>query len=549
MTESSFQISSAAVSDKGLSEKRPQNEDSFLLLTESGLFAVADGVGGAQAGDVASEMAVEILEEAFINLNKDGDAEARMRAAIEQANSAIYQMSRDLPSLSTMATTLVAIHISENIATIGHVGDSRLYRLDKDGYLARETQDHSVVEEEVRAGRMTAEEAESHPNRNVINRALGAEETVEIDMKTIMFEPRTTFLVCTDGVTRHIPDPELRELLSREGELSNICDEIKRICYERGAEDNLTAVLVRVEGEEATADAPFELDDEGDLLTVASARAGATTAPLTGPGDVPADPAARIDRGFELDEIEDLEVVGDVDAGLDPDEIEEPYSVQDEVEDPYSVQDAEEVEGLGDSPEIVIPTREDADSADITAGAEADAVQDVRSYRVDESSGSGIFGKILSGLVWLLVGVAIGALGYFMYSNTYGSPFGTANEQSSRALFDLEQKRRMVDVDPAKYIATYSTIEENTAGHHYLIGRAYLIQKNYGAAKTSFENALKFLDQTDAANRSVLEHDIAVGMAIANDEAAQKAFEGPKNEPQDEPGANVNAAPKESPQG
>ena len=213
MTENNFQIDSAAVSDKGLSEKRPQNEDSYLEINERGLFAVADGVGGAQAGDVASQMAMEIVAEAFINLRENGDAEEMMKIAIERANEAIYQMSHDLPQLSTMATTIVALQIDGNIATIGHVGDSRIYRLDEKGNLYRETQDHSMVEEEVRAGRMTAHQAATHPSRNVISRALGAEGSVEVDMKTIMFEPGTTFLLCSDGITRHIDDFQLRELL------------------------------------------------------------------------------------------------------------------------------------------------------------------------------------------------------------------------------------------------------------------------------------------------------------------------------------------------
>src|SRR5215203_5018149 len=107
MTDNNFQIYSASVSDRGLSQKRPQNEDSFLEMKNLGLFAVADGVGGAQAGDVASQMAVEILGEAFVNQSANQDAEDVMRAAIERANSAIYQMASDLPQLASMATTLV----------------------------------------------------------------------------------------------------------------------------------------------------------------------------------------------------------------------------------------------------------------------------------------------------------------------------------------------------------------------------------------------------------------------------------------------------------
>src|SRR5688572_12942722 len=109
--ENNFNIIAASVSDRGLSEKRPENEDSFLMLEERALYAVADGVGGAQAGDVASQMAVEILGEAFANQTSDLDAEDVMRAAIERANSAIYQMASDLPQLSSMATTLVALHV------------------------------------------------------------------------------------------------------------------------------------------------------------------------------------------------------------------------------------------------------------------------------------------------------------------------------------------------------------------------------------------------------------------------------------------------------
>ncbi len=145
-----------------------------------------------------------------------------------------------------MATTIVGLHLKGNTATIGHVGDSRLYRLTPAGQLLRETEDHSVVEEEVRAGRMTAEQAAHHPSKNVISRALGAEDVVEVDMKVIEVDDGTEFLLCTDGITRHIPDHELRQLLITYDDLTTLCGELKRICFERGAEDNLTAVVVRV---------------------------------------------------------------------------------------------------------------------------------------------------------------------------------------------------------------------------------------------------------------------------------------------------------------
>src|SRR5690349_11288066 len=113
-------------------------------MPRAGIFAVADGVGGAQAGEVASQMAMEILGEAFANLPSASDAETVMRAAFERANTAIFQMAHELPQLANMATTVVALHISGDIATIGHVGDSRLYRVDRDGEIFRETDDHSM---------------------------------------------------------------------------------------------------------------------------------------------------------------------------------------------------------------------------------------------------------------------------------------------------------------------------------------------------------------------------------------------------------------------
>jgi protein phosphatase len=239
-------IHSAAVTDRGLNEKRPLNEDSFLADSERGIFSVADGVGGAEAGEVASQTAIEVLDEAFRHKVDGADIEDLMELAIQRANASIYQMARDHAKFSMMATTIVALHLKGNIATIGHVGDSRLYRLTPAGQLLRETADHSVVEEEVRAGRMTAEQAAHHPSKNVISRALGAENVVDVDMKVIEVDDGTEFLLCTDGITRHIPDHELRQLLITYDDLPTLCSELKRLCYERGAEDNLSAVVVRI---------------------------------------------------------------------------------------------------------------------------------------------------------------------------------------------------------------------------------------------------------------------------------------------------------------
>lgn len=237
----------ASVSDRGLNDKRPLNEDSFLCDHERGIFAVADGVGGAEAGEVASQTAVDVLDEAFRHRLHDGeDIEDLMELAIQRANSSIHQMATEHPRFAMMATTVVALHVEGLRATFGHVGDSRLYRLTPEGQLLRETEDHSIVEEEVRAGRMTPEQAANHPSKNVISRALGAESSVEVDMKTIEIEDGTSFLLCTDGITRHISDSELRDLLVSGRPVDQVCADMKQRCYERGAEDNLTAVIIQV---------------------------------------------------------------------------------------------------------------------------------------------------------------------------------------------------------------------------------------------------------------------------------------------------------------
>ncbi len=248
-----FKVQSSALSDRGLNERRPLNEDAFLHDRDRSIFAVADGVGGAEAGEVASQTAIEVLDEAFRHQVDGADVEDLMELAIQRANASIHQMAQEHRKFSMMATTIVALHLKGNVATFGHVGDSRLYRLTPDGKLHRETEDHSIVEEEVRAGRMTPEQAANHPSKNVISRALGAEQGVEVDMKTLEVEDGTEFLLCTDGITRHISDNELRQLLVLNNDLEDLCRELKQRCYERGAEDNLTVVVVRV-GKQLNAD-------------------------------------------------------------------------------------------------------------------------------------------------------------------------------------------------------------------------------------------------------------------------------------------------------
>ena len=291
-----FKVQSSALSDRGLNERRPLNEDAFLHDPVRNVFAVADGVGGAEAGEVASQTAIEVLDEAFRHQVDGSDVEDLMELAIQRANASIHQMAQEHAKFSMMATTIVALHVKDNVATFGHVGDSRLYRLTPDGVLHRETEDHSIVEEEVRAGRMTPEQAANHPSKNVISRALGAEQGVEVDMKTIEVEDGTEFLLCTDGITRHVSDNEIRQLLVVNGNLEEVCNELKQRCYERGAEDNLTVVIVRV-GERLHADerlAEMEPTISPETQTVYRAKPNGQPAVATTQSEGSFIPASRI---------------------------------------------------------------------------------------------------------------------------------------------------------------------------------------------------------------------------------------------------------------
>ena len=497
--ENNFQIDSASVSDRGLSKKRPQNEDSFLEMNSRGLFAVADGVGGAQAGDVASQMAMEILGEAFVNLRENGDAEDLMKVAIDRANEAIYQMSHDLTQLSTMATTLVALHIAGNIATIGHVGDSRLYRLDPDGILYRETQDHSMVEEEVRAGRMTAAQAATHPSRNVISRALGADYAVEIDMKTIMFDPHTTFLLCSDGITRHIDDFELRDLLLSSDKPANIAQKMKDICYQRGAEDNLTAVIAKVTNAAAAGKsngAKNEIPAELEEATIAAPRL----------------PVAVDDAVFAEESLTGAEVPT---QNLQP-----PISEE--------LQTREVVHtGKVENPETEINRNTFSFPAENKVEPQIqrnEIVREDKDYFAEEKNESSFAGKILTPLLILLLGTLIGAGVYHLWAQNNVEPQVPQLVQQSPDIpyKSFEDNRRNVDSNPRQYIATNLTSTPEDAEDFYLMGRANLLIGKFPEAKVMLLEAKNRLAQTGDVNKNVLANDIILDLAVINDEFAKR---------------------------
>lgn len=499
--ENNFNITSGSVSDRGLSEKRPENEDSFLVLEERGVYAVADGVGGAQAGDVASQMAMEILGEAFINQPADRDAEDVMRSAIESANSAIYQMSNDLPQLSSMATTIVALHINGDIATIGHVGDSRAYRLDRNGKLQRETQDHSVVEEEVRAGRMTPEQAANHPSKNVISRALGAEYDVDIDLRTIMLEPGTTFMLCSDGITRHIDDYEIASFLGMDAAPADICTRLKELCYSRGAEDNLTAVIVRVASEARELSAAAAAGD-GEEATIASARTS-----FAGPMDVDEE-----DGEFATNET------------IAIDDLDESYLI-DDGEEPIVGETTKEDLTDYSSSSLKVPATAAVAAAPVV---ERPAVRTAPSVVPPGPSGP----RLLTSLIFLLLGGILGAAGYYTWAKSQPAPEPEAVVQAPQItemktanvpLTAFEESRRAVDQDPQAYLNKYAPSAQD-AEDYFLLGRAHLLMGNYWDAKREFGRARDQLATADPNNSKTLAAEISMAMAIIGSSQATDTF-------------------------
>lgn len=508
--DDNFHFSTAAISDRGLSEKRPQNEDSYLLLDEHGFFAVADGVGGAQAGDVASQMAVEILGEAFINYSATVDPEEILEVAIERANSAIFQMSNELPQLSSMATTVVALHVSGNVATIAHVGDSRLYRLDTEGRLFRETQDHSVVEEEVRAGRMTPEQALNHPSRNVISRALGAEPQVEIDLRTIMVDPGTTFLLCSDGITRHIGDAELGELLSTGMNPENLCEQMRELCYSRGAEDNLTAIIVKIAEEvtqpvRAVPNTPEYAGDK-EVETIASIRLPVREPAVTEPAEIIQSSAIESSPLAQLDDSVDEQFL----LEDDPDLFDSSES---------SIQTAEYA-----SSSVVVPAQHSPER-DFSIFGNQPRAEPIR----EEIAGNNV-NKTLTMAVLFLTGILLGGIGsYFWFGYSAADeplPAPTPiTEMTSPniSLTAFEDARRLVDADPAKYI-TAEAASLQTPEDYFLMGRAFLLTGKYFEAKRSFGEAKSKLALAHPRNAKIMDSEIAMALVIIGNAQATEAF-------------------------
>jgi protein phosphatase len=232
--------------------QRRDNEDN--AFARSPVFVVADGMGGAQAGEVASKIAIEIFEK---GLPDSGSPEERLAERVREANHEIHELSRTDRERAGMGTTLTAAYVDDTAVAIAHVGDSRAY-LFRDGALERLTQDHSLVEELVRQRKLTPEQAAGHPQRSIITRALGPEASVEVDTWTYPVRAGDILLLCSDGLTTMISEDRVAEILRDTGSLEGAADALINAANEAGGRDNITVVLFRIEevGEGGQADQP-----------------------------------------------------------------------------------------------------------------------------------------------------------------------------------------------------------------------------------------------------------------------------------------------------
>lgn len=232
-------------------QKRPLNEDSYLVPEkDSLLFAVADGIGGHLAGEVASQLAVASLLE-YTGAHASHVDELTMRAAFRVANEAIYDQSHEVMNQRGMGTTMSALWLRGEGGIVGHVGDSRIY-LFRDGALQLLTRDHTLVEELLEMGEITEEEARNHPHRNIVTRALGTSSNERVDTQRIDVIGDDIFLLCTDGLTSYLTDEELGEscaaILEGEAGLDEMADELLETALARGGHDNITLIIAQNTG-------------------------------------------------------------------------------------------------------------------------------------------------------------------------------------------------------------------------------------------------------------------------------------------------------------
>ena len=253
-----MKIAYQAISDVG--RKRKGNEDSLFLNPEQKLFVVADGMGGHAAGEVASKVAVDAINE-FVCLTS-GDEEItwpfgldesisydgnRLKTAIRHANRKVLEATREKTEYEGMATTVAAVLVDGDVANLGHVGDSRIY-LFSDGVFTQLTSDHSWVNEQIQSGVISADQARSHPLRNVVTRALGGKADLAVDMQTRRMKAGDLLLLCSDGLTAMVPDEDIARILGEaKGDVEKAAKDLVAEANAHGGEDNITVVLLKFE--------------------------------------------------------------------------------------------------------------------------------------------------------------------------------------------------------------------------------------------------------------------------------------------------------------
>jgi len=234
--------------------KRRHNEDAYVV--EPPLFAIADGMGGARAGEVASGLAAAALKAGEVN----GSGEERVVALIQEANRSVYERSSADADVAGMGTTITVALVGDLDVTFGHVGDSRAYAL-RDGELEQLTDDHSLVAELVRRGELSPAEAEVHPQRSVITRALGTDPDVDIDTFVVSPQPGDVFLICSDGLSSYVDGDEIERIMARHrDDLNAGAKALIQAANRGGGDDNITAILFRVE--EDGGEIPVQEPDE-----------------------------------------------------------------------------------------------------------------------------------------------------------------------------------------------------------------------------------------------------------------------------------------------
>ena len=273
--------------------QRNANEDSYFA--KAPVFAVADGMGGAQAGEVASRIAAGAFEQ---GVDAETPPESQLEQIAQDANREIHELAQKDSSRAGMGTTLTSALVRDDEVALAHVGDSRGYVL-RDGELKRLTKDHSLVEELRRSGRLTDEQAEEHPQRSIITRALGPEPKVNVDTMTVPAKDGDVFLLCSDGLTTMVSDEKIQEILSSARSLRSAVSKLVDAANSGGGRDNITAVAFRLsEGEEAPAEDATLISRTAEQAGLTGERVRAAADRLRGQGPMPAPDRRR--RGLKI---------------------------------------------------------------------------------------------------------------------------------------------------------------------------------------------------------------------------------------------------------